>query len=171
MYGIDIFDNIKMSLNWTMIYYGIRNNLLRIDIAQDFVYRKMEQGEELLEEELELSWHLSNKGDVLELIKKILDIQGGLEKSTKNVADRIRIAIIVYLRNNEKDVEKLLEQINSVYADFGYPVDMERFISYMPADDNYNNLHYTVEENRERLLSKLDCFIDEQIKKYDLKKL
>ena len=47
MYGINIFDKIKMPIDWAIVYYGISNNILDIDIAQEFSCRKLEnEGEE-----------------------------------------------------------------------------------------------------------------------------
>ncbi len=170
MYGINIFDKIKMPLDWAMVYYGINNNMLNIDIAQEFACRKLEHDEQLSEEELELSWNSNNRLDVLELIETILDIQGNVEESIERAKDKIRIAIIIYLRDTEKDATRLLEQIHIIYADFGYPVDMEKFISYMPNNDEYISSNHTFEDNRNYLLSKLDDFIDEKIKKYQLER-
>ena len=55
MYGINIFDKIKMPIDWAIVYYGINNEILSIDIAQEFACRKLEHGEQMSEEELELS--------------------------------------------------------------------------------------------------------------------
>ena len=41
--------------------------------------------------------------------------------------EKVRIAIIMFLRQTEKDVSKLFEQIDMVYANFNYPEDMEYF--------------------------------------------
>ncbi|MBQ3600183.1 MAG: DUF2247 family protein [Lachnospiraceae bacterium] len=169
MYGISIFDKTKIQLDWAIIYYGINNDILSIDIAQEFACRKLEHDEQMVEEELELSWSSNERLDVLELLERILDIQGNVEESLKNAKDKIRIAIIIYLRETEKDIVKLLEQMDMIYADFGYPVDMEKFISYMPIDENYIPSQSTIKERRNYLISKLDNFINEQLEKYQLK--
>lgn len=168
MYGINIFDKIKMPLDWAMVYHGIKKNILDTDIAQEFACRKLEHDEQLSEEELELSWNSNNRLDVLELIEKILDSQGNVEESIERAKDKIRIAIIIYLRETEKDKARLLERIDMIYADFDYPEDMDKFISYMPFCDEFIPASRTVEDNRNYLLSKLDNFIKEQQEKYQL---
>ena len=140
MYGINIFDKIKMPLDWVMVYYGIKKNFFDIDIAQEFACRKLENDKQLSEEELELCWNSNNRLDILELIEKILDSQGNVKESIERAKDKIRIAIIIYLRETEKDKARLLEQINVIYADFDYPEDMEKFISYMPICDEFVRL-------------------------------
>lgn len=168
MYEINIFDKIKMQLDWAMVYYGIKNDILNIDIAQEFACRKLECDDQLSAEELELSWNSSNRLDVLELIKRILETQGNVQQRIECAKDKIRIAIIVHLRETEKDKAKLLEQIDMVYAEFDYPEDMEKFISYMPHDDEFVSKNHTIDENRNYLVSKIDDFIKEQQKKYQL---
>lgn len=171
MYGINIFDKIKMPLDWAIVYYGINNEILSINTAQEFACRKLEHDEPMSEEELELSWNSNNHLDVLELIEKILDIQGNVDEIIEKAKDKIRIAIIIYLRDTEKDATRLLEQMDIIYADFGYPVDMENFISYMPNNDEYIPSNHTFEDNRNYLLSKLDDFIDKKIEEYQLERV
>ncbi len=71
-------------------------------------------------------------------------------------------------RNRKKDKARLLEQIDMIYADFDYPEDMDSSISYMPVYDEFFSSSRTIEDNRNYLLSKLDNFIEEQQKKYQL---
>lgn len=91
-----------MQLDWAMVYYGIKNDILNIDIAQEFACRKLECDDQLSAEELELSWNSSNRLDVLELIKRILETQGNVQQRIECAKDKIRIAIIVHLRETEK---------------------------------------------------------------------
>ncbi len=171
MYGIDIFDNIKMTLDWNIVYYGIKCDFLSIDTAKKFAYRKIECNDQVSEEELELAWNLTNKLDILECIEKILSDSDKTDSSLKVVKDKIRIAIIIYLYDTEKNTNKLFDLIEVIYADFDYPMDMESFIPYMPTNDKYIPSQHSYEENMNYLLSKLKTFIDEQVKKYQLQRI
>jgi hypothetical protein len=53
--------------------------------------------------------------------------------------------------NRSIDNETLLEKIERVYADMGYPQDMNSFIYYMSRTDEYDPSLYTPQENRARL--------------------
>jgi len=169
MYGIDIFDNIGMPLDWATVYYGINRGILNIDIAHEFACRQLECNEHVSEEEIALSWHIKNRQDVLEQIEPMLSTCGNVEKSLEKAKDKIRIAIIINLRKTEKDIDRLLEQIEIVYADFGYPVDMEEFISYMPSSEGYDPSKHKFEDNKCHLLTNLDDFIREKKQEYGLK--
>lgn len=168
MYGIDIFENIKMHIDWYMIYWGIKNGILSVNIAQDYVCRKMEQDEAVSDEESELSWKSEDLTSVLETIEKIPKFLDNIEENMKQAKEKVRIAIIIFLRQTEKDSSKLFEQIDMVYANFDYPEDMEKFISYMPIDGEYISTDHSLEENRCYLLSQLDGYISRQVEKYQL---
>lgn len=170
MYGINIFDRIRMPLDWAIVYCGINSNLLSIDIAHEFACRKLENGEQMSEEELELSWNSNNRLDVLELLEKILNMQGNVDENVKNAKDRIRTALIIYMRDTEKDLIRLLEQIAIIYAEFDYPTDMENFIIYMPNNDDHIRSYKTHDDNKKLLLCKLDAFIENKVKEYQLRR-
>lgn len=55
-----------------------------------------------------------------------------------------------------------------IYADFDYPIDMEKFISYMPIDDKDVQVLHSIDERRNYLLSKLDLFIKEHMHKLEV---
>lgn len=169
MYAISIFDEINMTIDWAMIYYGISKNILSSNIVQEFIHRKLDNDEPLSDEEIELSWSSDSSLEVLELIEKILDNQGNVEENIDKGKAKIRIAIIIYLRKTERDIICLLEQIDMIYENFDYPEDMEGFISYMPVSDGFDSCSHTIEENRNHLVTKLDSFIEEQKEKYQLR--
>ena len=168
MYGIDIFENINMSIDWYMVYWGIKNEILGVNIAQDYVCRKMEQDETLLDEEIELSWKSEDTASVLDIIEKMPQFLDAIEENMEKAKEKVRIAIIMFLRQTEKDVSKLFEQIDMVYANFNYPEDMEKFITYMPMDAEYISKDHSIEENIRYLLSQLDNYISKQVQKYKL---
>ncbi|MFP3693546.1 DUF2247 family protein, partial [Burkholderia sp. SIMBA_048] len=53
-----------------------------------------------------------------------------------------RYILLLWLYENRENSSTDYDRINKVYADFSYPVDMERFISYMPAHGNTEKLGY-----------------------------
>ncbi|WP_077611771.1 DUF2247 family protein [Clostridium sp. Marseille-P2415] len=164
MYNIEIFEDANILLDWYTIYYGIKNNYLKNEIANQFVIRKLEEGKEVSQEELELSWRLDNKYEILTKIEKLPNINMNEKMSLEIVRNKICVAILIYLRKNENVFENLMQKIEMIYADFDYPSDMENFISYMPITDNYIPVEHTKEENENRLLANLDSFINEKLK-------
>lgn len=169
MYKIDIFEKIKMPVDWYMIYWGIKNGVLSLDVAQEYVCQKIERNEELSDEESELAWVTEDCISVLEIIERIPNFFDNMEDSMEKAKEKVRIAVIIFLRQEEKDISKLFEKINMLYAVFDYPVDMEMFISYMPVEGSYFPENHSLEENMRYLLGQLDEYISKQSKKYQLK--
>jgi len=137
-------------------------------LVHDYVCKKIEQNIKVSENEIELLWELDNLTNILDIIEKMPGFQNNIEENIPKAKDKIRIAIIIFLRKTIYNIPKLLEKIDMIYEDFDYPKDMEKFISYMPIDDNYISTNYSLDESRNYLLSNLDLFIKEQIKKYKL---
>ena len=168
MYEINIFDNINMQIDWYMVYWGIKNKILSLSVAQDYACKRVEIENSISEEELELSWKSDDLVEILETIEKIPEFQCCNEEKLNRAKDKVRIAIIMYLRKTELDIVALLEKIDMIYADFDYPIDMEKFISYMSIDDKDIQVKHSIDENRRYLLEKLDLFIKEQMQKFEL---
>jgi hypothetical protein len=58
--------------------------------------------------------------------------------------------------------ERLLEKVALLYADLGYPEDMNHLIYYMPPDADYDPLKHTLEQNRARLVHLLEDFLQKE---------
>ncbi|WP_201508480.1 DUF2247 family protein [Psychrobacter alimentarius] len=60
----------------------------------------------------------------------------------KSVRNKWRYILLLWLYENRKNSSADYDRINTVYADFDYPVDMERLINYMPTHSNSEKLGY-----------------------------
>lgn len=166
MYNLDIFYNVQLFIDWCVIYYGIKNDLLFVETAEEYAISKLECDKKLSAEELELCWSINNKRDILEKIENIPDFNFNFPKKEEIAKNKIRIAILNDLRIHEKSTEILLQKVEMVYAKFGYPKDMDEVIAYMPVMDDYVPSEHTKEENQKRLLNKLDNFISKELNQY-----
>lgn len=96
----------------------------------------------------------------------LLIFEGTPEEAVKDLAaagyvddgqgfDVLRLAVLSSLGSSGRD---LFDEIEGVYADFGYPSDMESFIYYMPNDGGESSpealirrFHAFVASEKERL--------------------
>ena len=106
---------------------------------------------------MELAWINDDILSAIEIIEKILD----REHNTQSKATSIKwqYCIIKSLLNEKLSFEELSSKLDVIYADFDYPEDMEKFISYMPIKDDYNPTEHTREENEKRILKKVYDFL------------
>ena len=147
MYSFDVFKRSGVTPQANAIVYGIKSGLLPASAASDFgEYRMVCYGEE---------------GSI-----DLLIFEGSPEEAVKALAaagyvddgqgfDVLRLAVLSSLGSSGQD---LLDDIEGVYADFGYPSDMESFIYYMPNDGGESSpealirrFHAFVASERERL--------------------
>ncbi len=60
----------------------------------------------------------------------------------KSVSNKWRYILLLWLYENRKNSSADYDRINTVYAHFDYPVDMERLINYMPTHGDSEKLGY-----------------------------
>ena len=70
------------------------------------------------------------------------DVSNDVKQENDLISSKWRYILLLWLYENRKDSSADYDRIDTVYADFGYPLDMERFISYMPAHGNPDKLGY-----------------------------
>jgi hypothetical protein len=63
---------------------------------------------------------------------------------------------------NRKNIPDPLGLVEEIYADFGYPSEIESFVRYMPVVDGYDPVSHTLEENNRRLFENWRRFLDVQ---------
>ena len=128
-----------------------KNNILlsakEIDFAiqHEFIYLK-DLGEIV---DMSLSKYTDDE-NLLELALNILlddsyintDVSNDVKQENDLINSKWRYILLLWLYENRKDSSADYDRIDTVYADFGYPLDMERFISYMPAHGNTDKLGY-----------------------------
>ena len=131
MYSFNVFEKSGIEPQACAVAYGIQAGLLPASAVPEF--------EEYM---------IVNKG--VDGSPELLVFEGSSEEAIAALAkagyvddghgrDVLRYAILVSLDTNG---QALLDDIESVYADFGYPHDMEPFIYYMPSecDSSTDNL-------------------------------
>lgn len=120
-------------------------NEVNFAIQYEFIYLK-DLGEIV---DMSLSKYPDDE-NLLELALNILlddssintDVSNDVKQDNDLISSKWRYILLLWLYENRKDSSADYDRIDTVYTDFGYPVDMERFISYMPAHGNTDKLGY-----------------------------
>lgn len=140
MYSFDVFKKSGVTPQANAIVYGIKSGLLPASAASDFGEYRMVHYDE--EGSIDL---LIFEGTPEEAVKALA--VAGYEDDGKG-SDVLRLAVLSSLSSSG---QYLLDDIEGVYADFGYPSDMEPFIYYMPNDDG--------ESSPEALIKRFHAFV------------
>ncbi len=69
--------------------------------------------------------------------------------------------VLAWLFENRDAVPDPLIEVESIYADFGYPPEIEGFVYYKPATDGYDPSQHSIKENKARLFSKWEQYLSE----------
>ncbi|WP_111291160.1 DUF2247 family protein [Bacillus safensis] len=167
-YSIEVLKTYNIHYDWKTIYVGINLDLISyVEISKyavEFLTNHTECENSLI---LELAWGAGNPDEDYRKLQMLLvelnnnlveeDDQWDIEKR------KWRYCITSHLKElNGTSHEKLLDELSEVYADFGYPEDMEPFIHYMRPSNDYNPLLYSKEKNINRLLSLFEEFLQKE---------
>ena len=142
MYGFDVFEKSGIEPKASAIAFGIESGLLPASAASDFGGYRMLRHEE--EGAIDL---LIFEGSSEEAVKALAD--AGYEDDGQG-GDLLRLAVLASLKS---EGQELLDDIEGVYADFGYPSDMEPFIYYMPSEDGASSVGALIDRFRSFLTS------------------
>ncbi len=155
------FDKYFKLLNWNVIFWGIKGDIIEADCATDYANVLVKNGvtdNETLVVSLLILEDVC-KDEVLALIANAITDCDLREYESLRI---LRYIILDSIKELSEGNNAVLNAVENVYADFDYPSDMDSFISYMPADDEYDASKHTQEENEQRLIKKLNLFLKKE---------
>lgn len=160
MYSLSIFNEIKMPLDWFIIYFCIEQNLFDPKIVDEYLVCKINSGNVLNDDETDLLLLDSfEKEMVLIALGQLDDLSKNFDDNILIAKDKTKFAIIYHLRKYEMDLSRLFMRINGLYADFDYPEDMENFVSYMPVDKKISENFQSHKDFELNILKNIDKFL------------
>ncbi|MFR1807541.1 MAG: DUF2247 family protein [Pygmaiobacter massiliensis] len=162
MYHLDVFDKYHVNITWHDIYLGLKKDFLNLEDVRDYALRCLESEANSCEEINDLAWKNDDKTFVFSCIEKIIKNKGIVNDEESK--SKWQYCIIKSLRDSILNYQELSSKLDELYADFDYPEDMEEFISYMPIKDGYNPAKHSKEDNIQRIMNKIDLFLDKKQK-------
>ncbi len=164
MYTIEIFNKCEININWSTVYWGIKNKLLDVKSVSICAIRFMKNNSDTdIPELLELAYDNNDELKIIELIETIEKKEPDTFKLTDSLdIKRWRYCIVKSIRDSKLSNSEILDKIELVYAYFNYPIELEEAVRYMPPKDGYNPLVHSKENNELRMISKIDKFLKEE---------
>lgn len=167
-YALNIFEDNHIFYDWNTIYVGYLLKRLKLEDLKEYALDFAEKNQDSITEPIsELILKNDNNG-LIELLRDIflsLNIEVPTEKTIIwNLEwSKWRYCILSEINKHISDARELLQKIEEVYADFGYPEDMNSFIYYMPA--LHKNLSLSPENAQQKLLDRFHKFLQEEREK------
>jgi hypothetical protein len=94
-------------------------------------------------------------GEMLDRLEKI-----SVQDHQATTAEKWLYLHLAWLYERRSAVDDPLEEVEEIYAEFGYPDDMAPFVRYMPAADGYDPSLHSVDENYSKLISNWRSYLE-----------
>lgn len=161
-YPLSIFKNSGLECSWSTVKVGWDLKRLTIEEIGKFALDYLETRPNLINlyiSELIFGVKDYEMDDYLKELFISLNLSLPEEESSvwNQEWRKWRFCILNAMVKNITDDQELLETVEGLYADFGYPQDMVPFIYYMPSGDDLSQLTY--EECLKRLVNKIHNFL------------
>lgn len=160
-------EDAEIEYDWKTLYVALYLDFIDTSVLVDYSVKEM-SNESYVDNEFinELAWGEGefSKEELLSQMPIKLGFEE-IEKGTISWNDelrKLRYCLLRVLRNTINNNKELLSKVSEVYADVGYPVDMEEFIPYMPPKGGYDPTNYSIDENNLRMIMLLDKFLVEE---------
>ncbi|MBE5928282.1 MAG: DUF2247 family protein [Lachnospiraceae bacterium] len=125
-----------VNINWNDILFAVSNGYFDKNSAIEYAVSLL--GNETVEEEVtELAISKAfevTKEEILEKYVAKLACKE-IENEKKEAKDKIMYILLSLLFENKEKFEDPLRAVEIVYADFGFPKSVEKFVRYMPIED------------------------------------
>jgi hypothetical protein len=160
-------EDSRIKYDWKTLYVALYLDFIDTSALVDYSVKEISD-ESYIENEFinELAW---GEGEFSkeELLSK-MPIKLGFEEIEKGTIGwndelrKLRYCLLRVIRNTINNNKEILSKASEVYADVGYPVEMEEFIPYMPPKGGYDPTKYSIDENNQRMIMLLDKFLEEE---------
>ncbi|WP_432409619.1 DUF2247 family protein [Wukongibacter sp. M2B1] len=162
IYTIEIFKKFDIQVKWSTIYWGIKNNLLDLKSVSDYAVNFINNYPDIdIPELLELAWDNDDKSKTIELLETIAKKQPDIFRLLDPLdIKKWRYCIVKSLRESELSNSEILDKVELIYSDFGYPVELAGAVRYMSPKDGYNPNDHTKEENEQHMICEIDKFLE-----------
>ena len=150
----------RLKLTWKEIHWGYENRLLGWSAPIDFACDKLIAGSDnSLEVELS-GLQKSESHQVGDLIRKLAEAEAPQSEDTiKRKWLFLRLSLLFDKRD---EISNPLRIVETIYADFNYPPEIQQFVAFMPPIDGYDPSKYTLAENEARLFELWRVFLERE---------
>ena len=144
------YDYLKqlVCLCWQDVEYGLQHGYIAVDVAVRFCSDELEMGRHL-SHELENMFLTTDALEIVASVKILADSERPIHPD--DLRRKWHYVILSWLYDHRQECRDPLGQVESVYADFGYPSQIASFVRYMPMQGPDLG---SEEKNEKRLMSR-----------------
>ena len=136
-------------LTWREVAYGYSHQLLGWRTAVEIAIANVERG---LTDDDRLDLASADKDQTWKVGESIQRLAAKERSQAESeLRDKWVYIVLRWLYENKEEFLDPLQEVEEVYADFGYPQTMNRFVRFLPPVDGYHTELHTKEENVRRM--------------------
>lgn len=146
-----------LKLSWRDALWGYEHQLIGWSAIVHLATERLNAGsDDLLESEIASLTKMETYqvGDLLRKLASASPEEDGALSQRKWL-----YLLLAWLFENKESVPDPLGEVETIYADFDYPPEIEGFVRYMPVIDAYDPGAHTRDENENRLFGKWREFL------------
>lgn len=152
-----LFIRERASLSWREALWGYEHQMIGwsdvVELAKDRLRSDSDA------REIELSClDKSDTSRVGELLRELAASEP--EKLGLMSVKKWLYLMLAWTLDNKDRIDDPLGEVETIYADFDYPGEIESFVRYMPITDGYDPSHHSKEDNENRLFENWKKYLD-----------
>ncbi|MEW5292005.1 DUF2247 family protein [Erwinia papayae] len=156
---LDFIDEIT-KLSWCDIEWGYKHKLITSEVPIKEAEKKVLTGN-YKNSELELSFIVPGSSD--DITNFLKDLCSKCEQKDNLTVKRKWLFIsLSWLWEKRHNFKEPLDEIENIYADFGYPDEIENFVKYMPPSNGYDPSVHTYAENIDNLINNWKSYLEKE---------
>ncbi|MBC1374586.1 DUF2247 family protein [Listeria sp. FSL L7-1699] len=149
----------SVNVTWDDIIFGVKNEyLVSLSVSEYAMYLLEKNDEDLQDEIINLAW--GDKNDIDDYIYNYLRKSN---VNTETVKDKFLYVLLKLVWENKNDYTDPLEVIENLYADLGYPSEIDYLVRYMPMKHKDMG---SIELNVAEMYKDWEAFLMKKSKKY-----
>ena len=152
-----LFIRERNSLSWRDALWGYEHQMIGWSGIVDLAKNRLCSASDVREIELSCLGK-SETHQVGELLRELAASEP--EKLGSMSVRKWLFLMLAWIFDNKAHTDDPLGEVETIYADFDYPSEIENFVRYMPVTDGYDPSQHSSEENENRLFENWKKYLD-----------
>lgn len=146
-------------LQWIDVIWGIENGLLTWKDVRNFALHRMSnpQSTTFDVENSIVALGKNNASEIMDLARDAASFDSPIVLEQQK--EKWLFLLLKWAYENRSSIPYPLGVVDELYADFGYPEDLEPFVAFLPPKDGWEPLKHTAQENEERLFRNWELYL------------
>ncbi len=157
----------QSNLSWQDALWGVNNQMMELRETVNLAKNRVFAGSDD-RRETELAWldpSYTYRAD--ELVRELAASEEAVDETL--IQKKWLYLTLSWMFEHRTEIDDPLTEVESVYANFDYPEEIENFVRYMPPTDGVDPKSYSKEENEQRMMEKWRWYLDQARTKFGKK--